>query len=254
MFLPITIVLFAAYILLLNTDLKAKLFCFFNASMLAVFCPMYTIILMSPAELGNTSGVFMTYSGMISLGLSLIVGAVFFRTLTEKLPMLLNEEHMFIIPLCLTLFMYWMTPNSPEVIMTGRVRNISLLLVLFIPAVMFLFYHAFWRLASRLTEAARELRHNFRQHILVISRLAELNSFGELLEYLSNFTQASPVYTSYCANPAVDAVIAHYDSLAKSKGIAAEWSFRLPALLPMSEADYCAMLGNLVENSMNCSV
>ena len=101
-----------------NMTLNRKLFCFFNAVMLTGFCPMYTMYLMSSLELGNESGVFMLTSGLVSLGLSVVLGLIFYKTLTVKLPMLMNEEristvwdYMFLLPLAGALFMYWISPN-----------------------------------------------------------------------------------------------------------------------------------------------
>ena len=221
LFIPGMLILFLVYFFSVNATLNRKLFCFFNAVMLTGFCPMYTMYLMSSLELGNEFGAFMIASGLVSLGLSVIVGLIFYKTLTVKLPMLLNEEristlwdYLFLIPLCVSLFIYWITPNYPSVVMTGRVRSVSLALMLLIPLMIFILYHIAYFLTATLTESAklrqeniflqmeskrynelkdymtrtRTLRHDFRQHLLIISQLADSNRIDELRNYLTELS------------------------------------------------------------------
>ena len=142
----------------------------------------------------------------------------------------------------------------------------------------FMFYHIFWWSTMRFTESARlqqentflqmeakryeemkaymsysrEMRHNFRQHILVISGLTESERYYELREYLAQFTDSvNSGYKVYCMNPAIDALASHYDRIAREQSTAVTWSLELPADLPVKEADYCAIFGNLIENALN---
>ena len=280
------LILFGAYYLSVKLELVKKLLCFFNSTMLCEFCKMYTVNLVAPIELAEMAGIS-TYisSGLVSLVLALVIGIIFFKTLSVKIPMLLKEEriksiwnYMYLLPLSVTFFTYWITPISPVVVMTGRVRPISLVLMLIIPLVMFVLWHIFYWITAKLVEGSRlqqendllqmeakryielqnymnytrALRHDFRQHISVINELAENNELDELRNYLSKLTQkASLNYVSYCANKAVDAIASHYDKLAKSQGTKIFWSLTLPAKLPINETDYCAMLGNLTENALH---
>ena len=185
---------------------------------------------------------------------------------------------MFILPLSIMIFSHWITPISPKVVMTGRVRPISLVLYAIIPVVVFILIHILFWTTAKLTESARlqqennllqmeskrynelknymnetrALRHDFRQHILVISELANQENIDELKNYLSQLTEkARKSYINYCANHAVDALASHYDRIAKSQETKISWSLELPATLPINEADYCAMLGNLTENALH---
>ncbi|MBQ7732566.1 MAG: GHKL domain-containing protein [Synergistaceae bacterium] len=276
--------LFLAYSLCVDATLKQKLFCFFNASMLSSFCPMYTTLLAGPLELGNESGAFLLTSGLINLGVSVIVVIIFFRTLTVKLPVLLNEErinsvwdYLFLAPLLASLFMYWVTPKYPRVVMTERVRPIGLALYLLIPLMIFVLYHIAYYLTAKLTESARlrqeniflqmeskrynelknymnetrTMRHDFRQHLLVISQLAESERIDELKNYLAELSgSARPSYKGFCINNAVDAVASYYDSIANSQETRITWNLELPSTLPVKESDYCVILGNLLENAL----
>ena len=262
-----------------------KIFCLLNAGMLCELCSMYTRFITAPYEsTGHTFTDTTAIPALAFLGMSAVVGVVFFRTLTVKLPVLMNEEriagvwrYMFLFPLVMSIVIHWMTPISPRVVMTGRVRPIALALVTFVMASAFMFYHIFWWTTARLTESARlqqentflqmeakrynemksyvnyarELRHNFRQHILVITSLAYSGQLPELREYLSQFADMNTKnYKLFCANHAVDAVASHYDRVAGTQDTAITWRLELPAELAVREADYCAIFGNLIENAL----
>ncbi|MBQ3447914.1 MAG: GHKL domain-containing protein, partial [Synergistaceae bacterium] len=281
---PLAAAVFMLYMLTVDAEAGKKLFCFSNALMICVICPMYTITLNAPSELGNAYGVFTFSSGIISLSVSILLGAIFFRTLTVKIPTLLKEDSirdiwrcMFLVPLGMSGLIYWMTPVSPAVVMTGRVRPVQLALVTLVAGGIFLLLHVFWWAVSRLTERAelqqentllsmeskrytelrkymdetREMRHDFRQHVFVIASLADGGKIPELRAYVSQLAENSvKSYRSFCANGAVDAVASHYDRLAESQGASVSWRLELPHELPITEPEYCAMLGNLLENAL----
>lgn len=276
-----------AYIFLVNANLYRKLFCLLNSAMLCELCTMYTRYIIAPYELADSHEFTASaLHSLLFLGSSVIVCAVFFRTLTVKLPALMNEEriagvwrYMFLAPLVMTLLMRWMTPLRPFVVMTGRVRPVAIVLVTFVMISAFMFYHIFWWTTQRLTESARlqqentflqmeakryeelksymnysrTLRHDFRQHILIINHLTESGQIDELKDYLSQFTASMSLDSRkiYCANPALDALAAHYDLLAESQQTQITWRIELPQTLTVNEADFCAMLGNLTENALN---
>ena len=103
-------------------------------------------------------------------------------------------------------------------------------------------------------EQTRRLRHDFRQHLHVISGLTEAGQLDELKHYLSQYeSELSEARPTLCANPAVDALAGHYDHEARQKGVPIEWKLELPVLLPMPEADLCMILGNLLENALDAS-
>ena len=100
-------------------------------------------------------------------------------------------------------------------------------------------------------EETRALRHDFRQHILVISQLSSAGKFSELQDYLSQFKEtADKSYTGYCDNIAVDAIASYYAGFAESQDTRIDWEMNLPKDLPLREAEYCVILGNLLENSL----
>lgn len=97
-------------------------------------------------------------------------------------------------------------------------------------------------------EQTRHLRHDFRQHLHVISGLTEAGRLDELKSYLSQYeSELSDARPTLCVNAAVDALAGHYDYEARKQGIQIEWKLELPKLLPLPEADLCTILGNLLE-------
>ena len=103
-------------------------------------------------------------------------------------------------------------------------------------------------------EQTRHLRHDFRQHLHVISGLTEAGRLDELKSYLSQYeSELSDARPTLCVNAAVDALAGHYDYEARRQGIQIEWKLELPKLLPLPEADLCTILGNLLENALHAS-
>ena len=285
---PVGAFLFVCYFISVRMELSKKLFCFCNAAMLCVFCSMYTIFIMAPFEFEsgtlNMRGPFLMKSGAVCLALSLLAGVVFFRTLTVKLPALLREERLgsvwnalFAVSLFMAVLLYYITPNWTSVVMTGRVRSVSLLQTCLIPIGMLALCHALWRTADELTRSAglqqentvllmenkrysalrrhieevRALRHDFRHHLLVIDRFLESGQTAEIREYMGQLKEnAAHGYASYCGNNAVDAMAAHYAAIAGESGTQIEWKTERPGDIPVRESDYCAILGNLLENAL----
>ena len=286
-FAPMLVVLFAAYFLLVDASMGRKLFCFFNAVMLCTFCPLYTMFITAPLEAENaiweSSGLFTVKSGVVCLCLVVIVGAIFFRTLTVKLPMLMRQKYigsvwdfLSLVPMLLTFLMWWSIPLHPDLAMVGRLRPAALIFLWLILMAIWLLDHVFWWVAAKLTERSRlqqentllmmegkryqelraymdetrAMRHDFRQHILVITHLAGTGKLTELQSYLQQFGSPESGYTGYCGNIAVDAVASHYTAQAQSQTTRIEWHLNLPQDLPMNESEYCALLGNLIENAL----
>jgi sensor histidine kinase regulating citrate/malate metabolism len=101
-------------------------------------------------------------------------------------------------------------------------------------------------------EATRKMRHDSRQHYLVIQDLAEKGDLEQLRDYLDQMTDYNSVtYQTYCGQPSVDAIASYYDRVGKEQKIQFSWTLQLPEKLSMNIADYCSMLGNLVENSVH---
>lgn len=279
-----TALLLLAYCLTVDMSPGRKLFCAADSAMLCSFCALYAQVLMASVELGNEAGPIDLRTGAIALGLSVLLGAIFIRTLMVELPMLLRLEplgHIWRLllwaPLGATALMIWAMPRWPSVVLTGRIRPVSLVFLWLVPVAFLSVWHLIWRIAVALDEGARlqrentllmmehkryqelrnymdatrAMRHDLRQHLLVIERLAGLSRLAELRGYIHQLIETQEGgWTPRCANGAVDAIAAHYDAMAREQGTEIVWDIDLPATLPLRDMDYCAILGDLLENAL----
>ena len=284
---PAMIAFFIAYNFCFSLSVPKKLFCFANATLLCGFSTTYATFLTAPMELDNPDHVYTVSSGLICLGIAVVFGAIFARTLLVKFPDLFETDSLEsawkvldIAPIVTTASVVWMNPVSPENVMTGRLRMICLVVLPSIPAVAWSLYHIFWWLAKKMTETTKlqhgydllqmeekqyrrtrrylqetsEIRHDFRQHIVYISELLEQGQIEKAKKYLSPIMETvNRTHRIICTNQAVDAIANHYDDIARSRNVVVSWSFDLTDKLPIDEADMCAVMGNLVENAIQAA-
>ena len=276
--------LLAVHLGLSTGRLRMRLFTFFNSTMITGNSLVYGSILAAPYE---TDGSFLTMEPVTCLSclaVSLILGALYYVALTRYIPYLLNSERVnmgFRLALFITVFIsvmfFWVMPQYATVVMTGRVRATILVFLLLAPGAFLLVYHAMWRVAVNLTENAelkesnelmameqkryeelraymdetRSLRHDFRQHLLVIDDYAKKGDTSKLRDYISQFTESLKEHRSViAANPALDAVASHYESIADSQNTHIKWLIELPYTLPIKESDFITIFGNLIENAL----
>ncbi|MBO4880736.1 MAG: sensor histidine kinase [Firmicutes bacterium] len=283
--LPLLLLCFEVFTLTVQLNMTKKIFCFLNACMLCFFTTVYSVFLTAPVE--PDEGPFTIRSSLICVGITFLILLFFYRTLAVKLPYLLNEERLnrtwwafsLVLVLLCAIFIY-INPQDIATLRVGRVRSVGLVGLALYPLALYLIYHLFWWTSMRLNENAeikqentvlsmeqkryeelrsymdetRTLRHDFRQHIRVITELTANGEFDELKDYVKQFTDIlKKGYTPFCANMAVDAVASHYASLAEAKNIKMQWDLRLPKVLPIPEIEFCAMLGNLLENALKAT-
>ena len=283
--LPLLLLCFEVFTLVVKLELSKKIFCFLNACMLCFFTTVYAVFITAPIE--PNEGPFTVRSSLICMGLTFLVLILFYKTLSVKLPYLLNEERLnrswwalsIVLLILCSVFLY-INPESMETVRVGRVRSFGLITLALYPVAVYLLYHLYWWTTVRLNENAqikqentvlnmeqkryeelrsymdetRTLRHDFRQHIRVITELAADEEYDELKDYIKQFSGIlKKGYTPFCANMAVDAVASHYAGLAESQKTKMEWDLRLPKELPVPEVEFCAMLGNLLENALNAT-
>ena len=99
---------------------------------------------------------------------------------------------------------------------------------------------------SQHVQETREIRHDFRHQITVISGLLNQGNYEELKEYLSQYESSISLQTKiYCRQPAVNAILSHYDLLCAQDKIKTKFAVDFPTLSPISSVDFCIVLGNL---------
>ncbi len=262
-----------------------KLFCFVNSVLFIAFNTMYTGYVMAPVEQFNPDPVRTIPTSLVCLAGACIMVLVFYFTVSKDLAVMLDDPQLnyiwywlIFIPLVFTAVVLFATPRNFEAIMVGRIQAISLVSMMLIPIATLLSYHLIYILSSRLKdysrlqqentllkleekryeqirsfmEQSRAVRHDFRQHLLVIAGLARKNENQRLIEYISPLiSQSNGTSRHFCANMTVDAVAAHYDEIAESQETKIDWSLELPNNLPIHESDVCSILGNFLENALS---
>ena len=279
--------LFLLFSLCVKLSLNKKIFFFLNAIMFGAFCLLYSILIMAPYEEGSnlweSTRLLPLNFGLVAVALSSVIRLAFLKTLLVELPSLIDEDYfervwnyLSIIPLGILLLIVWMVPIRPSVLLVGRVRPIALFMLALVPLTALLIYHLLWLVVMntarnvrlqeentvlqiegkryealrRYMEETRALRHDFHNHLLVINDFAKKGQTEEILKYLSPLTETVESYEGYSGNRAVDAVAAHYAALARAQQTKVDWKIQIPDKLPIRESDYCAVLGNLLENAL----
>ena len=85
---------------------------------------------------------------------------------------------------------------------------------------------------------------------LLFLGLLNQGNYEELKEYLSQYESSISLQTKiYCRQPAVNAILSHYDLLCAQDKIITKFAVDFPTLSPISSVDFCIVLGNLLENA-----
>lgn len=100
-------------------------------------------------------------------------------------------------------------------------------------------------------QETRRLRHDFRQHLRVLSGLASSGDLDGLNAYLNEVSgQQREEVRFIFANASLNALAGYYDGLAHTNGVRLEWRVSLPERLNIPDAEICLLLGNLMENAI----
>lgn len=96
-------------------------------------------------------------------------------------------------------------------------------------------------------------RHDFKHAIGTLRSLVMAGELDAVTTYLDDYLAIQPINdtVSFCENPAVNALLNYYYSMAKSAGIPMEWEISLPDSLKISNVDICCVLGNVLENAIH---
>lgn len=110
-----------------------------------------------------------------------------------------------------------------------------------------------YRTIRQKVELGRMFRHDMRHHLLALDGMLQQGDAAGAQQYIrelhgrmSTLTQAN-----WCANPAVNAVLAGYLTQAEEAACRVDAQVRIPAALPFSEMDLCIILANTLENAVH---
>lgn len=282
--IPMLPLCFLPYAYTVDLSLDKKLFCFANATLLSGFTCVYAGVLMAPIEVQDPSLPFLPATSAVCLALMAVLDLLFYDVLSNRLPQLFELATtnriwwlLSAFLLLMTVVMVWANPTDMGILLMGNIRLIALVLLPLIPLGTLALYVIAHRMVVSLFEEerlrqemnllqmeekryeqlqhylqeTRQLRHDFRQHLLVVEELVKAGNDEELADYVHQLTgSVGQPHVQLCANPAIDALAAHYDGLAASSDCSISWQFHLPADIPFAEVDLCALLGNLIDNSL----
>ena len=257
-----------------------------SAVMMAV-CSLLSSILNARAEADNPGTVCLLSTSLLRMVLAAVLCTLFWFTVVKWSRWLLREyrgeafwQSAWPLPAIYAVYLMYCMPKDSAIVLMNRVMIIAVLAVSISLFGIFLLLYEMYRVAKEYArssqldrenqllavesrrymelrsylEQTRHLRHDFRQHLHVISGLTEAGRLDELKSYLSQYeSELSDARPTLCVNAAVDALAGHYDYEARKQGIQIEWKLELPKLLPLPEADLCTILGNLLENALHAS-
>ncbi len=273
---------FPSLMIAFDLALPKLVFTFIFAMMLCVLADTLTFIISAPWE-QDALMTFSPRSSLLCLGVAFALALLLSHTLYRKLPDLFEEHQLdalwlpgiLIVAFCTALF-FWQTVDSTYYAADRVLRVRSLVLLGSFPLLVLLLFQLLWWFGRRLHDEAnltqensllrmeskrftalsrylnetRTLRHDFRQHLRVLNGLAHAGRLEELKDYLASLDEAQVSMDRYCANPTVDALCAHYAEIAAAQATRVDWALELPEELKIRSADFCAVLGNLVENAL----
>ena len=107
-------------------------------------------------------------------------------------------------------------------------------------------------LSTQSMKNIRSWKHDYKNHMITITALAENQMYSELLEYLKKLQDNLPEYfvSISSGNTAIDAILTNKLITARQYGIHFEHSIMLAGICPLSDLEITAILGNLLDNSI----
>ena len=104
-------------------------------------------------------------------------------------------------------------------------------------------------------ESDRHARHDFKHTLHLLSRLAASGDTEGLRSYIREYTKENTgaVMKRYCKNPAINAVLNYYETRAAEEGVIANLQVDLPRPLPLSDPEFCSLIGNIMENAIDAA-
>lgn len=106
---------------------------------------------------------------------------------------------------------------------------------------------------EKMEQNARQTRHDFRHHNLVVAEYAKNRDYQGILSYLDEYeAQEDKKYTGgFCENCAVNNVLCVYADKAAQNGIHIKIDVRLFDTYGISDYDLVSILANVLENAVN---
>ena len=106
---------------------------------------------------------------------------------------------------------------------------------------------------KKMGENARQTRHDFRHHTMVVMEYAKNKDYQAILSYLSEYDQKErgKYQETFCNNHAADTVLSAYANRCEQNGIEIRADVRLEETEGVSDYDLVTILANILENAVN---
>ncbi|NBK20026.1 ATP-binding protein [Anaerotruncus sp. 1XD42-93] len=110
-----------------------------------------------------------------------------------------------------------------------------------------------YRILQKSIEDTRRARHDLRQHFKALQGCVESGDMAKVAEYVKAYGESLPPDTvrQFCKNYAVDAVLHHYGEQAVRQQTDMEVSVQMEEETIIPQPEFCALLGNLLENAID---
>lgn len=102
-------------------------------------------------------------------------------------------------------------------------------------------------------EKLRRFRHDIKNHLIAIEKLALSKEYVRLRDYIHQLTDEKGVLqvTTISGNALIDGLLADKFDVARKYEIAVEYHIEIPTKLPFDDADLCIIVGNALDNAID---
>lgn len=106
---------------------------------------------------------------------------------------------------------------------------------------------------EKMAENARQTRHDFRHHNMVVMEYARNKDYQGILSYLQEYEEkeTEKYVGTFCKNHAVDTVLAAYVSRCEQSAIEVSTDIRMGEPTGIFDYDLVTILANILENAVN---
>lgn len=109
-----------------------------------------------------------------------------------------------------------------------------------------------FRSVQKYIKASEKSRHDFRRNMMTLAELYNRGKTEEVGKYLNRYVASLPKneYVAFCGNKSLNALLNYYVHVAALNKIDSKLHVDIPDQLPVSDADMCSMVGNILENAV----
>ena len=102
----------------------------------------------------------------------------------------------------------------------------------------------------------RRMKHDMKNHCIVIAELAKQKDYGKIQNYLQEMLQEMETKQVWLqtGNIVIDGVVNYKFAQAETQGILCQAEAKIPRDLPLDEFACASILGNLLDNAMEAAV